>query len=63
MHALCTYFLKLCGFDFKSAIKRVSIYPVLPYVDKGVDKKVKSCRIEITTIIVELACKLQERIW
>ena len=41
MDALCTYFLKLCGFDFESAIKRVSIYPVIPYVDKMVNKKVK----------------------
>ena len=40
MDALHTYFLKLCGFDFKSAIKRVSIYPAISYVDKGVDKKV-----------------------
>ena len=40
MDALLTYFLKLCGFDFKSAIKRVSIYSVIPYVNKGVDKKV-----------------------
>ena len=38
MRALRTYLLKLCGFDFESAIKRVSIYPVIPYVDKGVDK-------------------------
>ena len=40
MYALHNYFLKLCGFDFKSAIERVSINPILPYVDKGVDNKV-----------------------
>ena len=37
MPALCTYFLKTM-FDFKSAIKRVSIYSVPPYVDKGIDE-------------------------
>ena len=36
---LSANFLKLC-FDFKSAIKRISIYPIPPYVDKRVDKKI-----------------------
>ena len=40
MHSLRTYFLNLCGFNFKSAMKRVSINTVLPYVHKGVDNEV-----------------------